>query len=216
MKVYTFYGQKESHHFPSEDLVEYWYESWKQAGWHPQVLGSVDIQRTKFTNLFMERVRELPTVNSNMFELWCYSRWLALQQAGGGVMSDYDVINYGLPPQEHTSELESYSEFYWGCVYATGEGLVAYLKEMMTNGKQYAITINGQYHTSDATIGYNYHGTKHRADIRHYMAQDIQRGTEPIKPFLVHYSNNWWSGYDQGTRKIDAIYKFEEQYGLLT
>jgi hypothetical protein len=31
--------------------------------------------------------------------MWCYARWLAVAQHGGGFMADYDVMNHGFTPQ---------------------------------------------------------------------------------------------------------------------
>jgi hypothetical protein len=42
--------------------------------------------------------KHLPTVNPPLYERACYVRWLAMAVAGGGWMSDADVIPYSLYP----------------------------------------------------------------------------------------------------------------------
>jgi hypothetical protein len=54
---------------------------------------------------FNQRVSSLPSEYGPLYDRACFIRWLAMaaQEAGthgGGIMLDYDVINYGLSPRE--------------------------------------------------------------------------------------------------------------------
>jgi hypothetical protein len=97
MKVHTYY-------FPipdsgAEPVIEMWRESWKKNGWEPVVLGEDGITKLPFYNMLSYKTRQLPTINDWRYERACYMRWLALAGIGGGMMTDYDVMNYGFRPE---------------------------------------------------------------------------------------------------------------------
>ena len=67
-------------------------------------MGLKDAERHPLFREFDERTKLLPTVNPGDYELACYRRWLAVARAGGGFMSDYDVVNYGFKPTDRDWE----------------------------------------------------------------------------------------------------------------
>lgn len=101
MKVFSFFGPVEGKDLKNEEaLLDLWYRNWKANGWEPVVLTPCDLADDRETRRLLRKFRRLPSTNKKHLDMWCYARWLALAQQGGGVMSDYDVMNYGFPPLE--------------------------------------------------------------------------------------------------------------------
>jgi hypothetical protein len=101
MKVFTFYQPVDGKDAAAEeDLIALWSRSWELRGWTPVVLGQSSIPDTLENRRIVSELKTLPSQNKKHLDLWCYLRWLAVAEQGGGVMSDYDVINYDFQPFE--------------------------------------------------------------------------------------------------------------------
>ena len=103
MKVFTYYSEIDDAHYglkPSceSSLIQLWKASWSKHGWEPVVLTEKDAASHPKFEAFSARVYRHPTSNPREYERACFLRWLAMVQVGGGVMVDYDVMNYGLQP----------------------------------------------------------------------------------------------------------------------
>jgi len=100
-EVYTFHepvaGKREADEVA---LIELWARSWRQHGWEPKVLSQSAIPDSPSNRKLISKLRKLPSRNKPGLDLWCYMRWLAVAEQGGGFMSDYDVINYGFEPRQ--------------------------------------------------------------------------------------------------------------------
>jgi hypothetical protein len=109
MKVFTFLGPVEGKQLKEEfQLVDLWKKSWHALGWIPVVLTPDSLLNDKETARLLKKFSRLPSKNKRKLDMWCYARWLAVAQHGGGFMCDYDVINYSFEPEEF-SELTCYS-----------------------------------------------------------------------------------------------------------
>jgi hypothetical protein len=75
--------------------IAVWRESWERWGWEAKVLGRGDVV---ITPAEIERLQRLPSVNPPGYEMACYLRWFAMRAIGGGLLTDYDVVNVGLRP----------------------------------------------------------------------------------------------------------------------
>ena len=84
----------------AEPIIELWRTSWERNGWSCVILGEQDFLRLPFSQALDFAARRLPTVNNWIYERACYRRWLAMAGIGGGLMTDYDVINVGFTPQD--------------------------------------------------------------------------------------------------------------------
>lgn len=86
-------------------LIEIWKKSWAKHGWNPVVLNEDHAKKHSRYADFKKRFWEFPTEYGHDYEGACFMRYVAASAMGGGMMTDYDVINYGLRP-EHVGELE--------------------------------------------------------------------------------------------------------------
>jgi len=91
-----------------EEHVAAWKEQWSNAGWDPVVLNLEDAKKHPRYNEFVKTLENVPLMGGNnglnkVYNQLCFLRWMAMAAAGGGWMSDYDVI-----PLRHIEE-EEYS-----------------------------------------------------------------------------------------------------------
>lgn len=102
MKVYTYYmpvpGLWPEH--TQWDLLNIWHRSWKRAGWEPTVLDENTLKDIPNFAEIKAKIWALPTEYGHDYEGACFLRWLAVAHAGGGLMTDYDAINYTFAPCE--------------------------------------------------------------------------------------------------------------------
>ena len=99
MKIFTFLGPVSGKSRRAElALAELWTNSWRANGWDPVILTPDSISRDAESCRLLNKFSRLPSRNKQNLDTWCYARWLAVAQHGGGFMCDYDVINYGFPP----------------------------------------------------------------------------------------------------------------------
>lgn len=101
MKVYTYY-MPVPELWPEStqwDLLNIWRRSWERLGWEPVVLNE-DFLRGSVADFdkIKAKIWALPTEYGHNYEGACFLRWLAVAVAGGGLMTDYDSINYSFFP----------------------------------------------------------------------------------------------------------------------
>lgn len=80
-------------------LILRWRRSWMAHGFTPIVLNQWSIMKHPLYQELTEKIKQLPSVNPPSYDAACYLRWLAMANIGGGIMTDYDVMNYGWTPQ---------------------------------------------------------------------------------------------------------------------
>jgi len=96
MKVYTYFEKIPGINAGEQaEQLAVWSNSWRMAGWSPVVL-SDEIARILYVE--MSRLQSLPSINPKGYDLACMKRWFALRAIGGGLMTDYDVVNLGFTP----------------------------------------------------------------------------------------------------------------------
>ena len=99
MNVYTYYSPVGG--LPAQgSIIERWTESWSAQGFSPVVLDQSHAEKHPHYAAHLAVFRSFPTINPREYELACYLRWLALEAVGGGLMSDYDVMNVSLGQSE--------------------------------------------------------------------------------------------------------------------
>lgn len=101
MNVYTYYMEV-PRLWPDDTqraLIALWEKSWRKHGWNPIVLHEHHAQKHPRYEIFKKKFWEFPTPFGHDYEGGCFMRWVAMDVMGGGLMTDYDVMNYGYPPR---------------------------------------------------------------------------------------------------------------------
>lgn len=83
-----------------QKLISVWRRSWAARGWNPIVLGEDDAKRHPQYEELRAKFWSLPTPYGHDFEGPCFMRWAAMSAVGGGMLTDYDCINYTFAPRE--------------------------------------------------------------------------------------------------------------------
>ena len=100
--VYTFYHRVKQLG-PADALIDMWKRSWKAQGWEPVVLGLDDAKKHPLYEAFVAGIKDkAKSVNPGDYDLMCWVRWLAFHGVGGGLMTDYDVINRNFKNEDLT------------------------------------------------------------------------------------------------------------------
>lgn len=148
MNIYTYYDEVLDNQI---EIIEVWKKSWENNGWNPIVL---DRKFIKCTNLEIEYLENLPSVNPKKYEMACFLRWNAMSNIGGGWMCDYDVINIGFSPED-SKKYESMSilQGHVPClVYGTSEDYKHIFNIFTTESSNFITKIDEKSHTSDMII----------------------------------------------------------------
>ena len=87
------------------DAVAVWQQSWEAAGWTPIVLNEQHAALHPNYQDYRDYFLTLPTPNTPQYELACYLRHAAMSVVGGGLMTDYDVVNVNVPPPPNCDTL---------------------------------------------------------------------------------------------------------------
>lgn len=96
MKVHTFWQAVPGLNLEDEyKLLLLWRNRWARAGFEPIVLNEYIARKHPLWAEFEQRINLLPSINPPPYERGCYVRWLAVAQAGGGIMVDFDCMPYG-------------------------------------------------------------------------------------------------------------------------
>lgn len=106
--VVTYHVNVPGHWSPpgdEEKLIQLWRDSWGKYGWDAVVLTEEDAKTHPRYQFFNEHFRAKPTEYGSEYTTACFMRWLCASHyaalRGGYVMlTDSDVINYGLEPME--------------------------------------------------------------------------------------------------------------------
>lgn len=187
MKVYTYHEPVlELDQAGQQRKLEVWRESWERWGWTPIVLGRKDCGPEADGAEVIIRAR--PTVNPPDYTAATSLRWWALQARGGGLMTDYDVVNVGFTPQRLAKLTAGVdvctlcSSWLPAVVWATPIGCEILTNQIVQHSPLKVALIEGRNHISDMWIfSWNPPGPVRRV-CREYHETD--RG-EP----LVHVSH---------------------------
>jgi hypothetical protein len=185
---------------PNEvELMKYWKSSWRKHGWTPVILGDADFSSVKGSERFKASVSKLPTINTKEYELACYKRWLAMS-VRGGLMVDYDVLNYGFTPDMAVKQ-NGTLVFYEAKIPSAVLGSARQFQRMCNELERYEPckedNIDGKPHVSDMFVVqrlWENNGFKH-VPVMKQFGEDGWKDA-----LLVHYPNARTKG-----NKIGAI-----------
>lgn len=155
--VFTYYEElvgRPSHE--EKEQIECWKRTWIVRGFTPKILNeAIARQHPKYAEV-TAKIAKFPTTNNKTYEAACYLRWLALAVVGGGLLSDYDVVNSHFT-KDKLEGVQDVTVFYDAarcpCVsFMTVKGvddLVSYLLE--ANDKDF-VQVGGKSHCSDMIL----------------------------------------------------------------
>lgn len=83
-----------------------WKATWTKHGWNPLMLNRSHASSCTHYHRVMAKLLRSPIGGSPLISHARIVRWCALYGAGGGWMSDYDLINLGVTP-EHADHFEA-------------------------------------------------------------------------------------------------------------
>lgn len=86
-------------------LIDLWKRNWSALGWTPRVLTFSDAQMHPRYTEFSKQVNKFPSINTSGYDRHCWLRWLAFARAGGGLMTDYDVLGIAASPTDFPDDL---------------------------------------------------------------------------------------------------------------
>lgn len=147
-------------------LIDVWARSWRKQGWDPIVLNPGDAMQHPMWERFEANVSKLPSEYGPLYDKACFRRWLAMAaqtsgKHGGGLLLDYDVINYRMTPFEPEPDkmvlfCETRQSICMGCVMGT-QAHYEFMSNLMANWKvgpedwNDSTTYRG-YHCSDLSM----------------------------------------------------------------
>ena len=73
-------------------LLKVWADSWKSMGWRVRILTMEDVKKHPNFDNIQELLQKVHLGKRPDYDRACYLRWFAITAAGGGWMSDFDVI----------------------------------------------------------------------------------------------------------------------------
>lgn len=160
--VYTYYDHVDqifndtNKTHTQHDLINICQKSWIFNGWNMIILNSDTAKKHPLYSEYHNTVRGFPSINPEGYDYHCYMRWLAMAQVGGGVMIDYDVINYSLSPSNqiifnpYEDKLTVYQQHVPCVVFGSGEQYLNICKIFMNiHPEEYLDHNQPQKHTSD-------------------------------------------------------------------
>jgi hypothetical protein len=186
----------------ARELIALWSATWRSFGWEAQVLGMSDAKAHPMYALFRDKISHFYSRNVGNYDQLCWLRWLAFDFHGGGLMTDYDVINRCLIPQDIEPELPVIHEATRVpcCVSADAAGARTIVTRIMATNP----------------IGQRIHFS----DMNFFQAQDFPH-TETCLEFghagweeakCVHFSRHavhkWNKENRTGVRREDTIRRF--------
>lgn len=107
--IYTFYEPVAEHpngrgtgmtKETDEDMIAFWAHHWTKIGWEPRILNLTHAKMHPRYKEFYKMVDQIPLLGKNRaginkeYNMYCYLRWIAMANVGGGFMSDYDVVPF--------------------------------------------------------------------------------------------------------------------------
>lgn len=197
--IYGFYGPvPEIDAKETEALIALWEARWTQAGWVPIVLRPEHAQMHPLWNELAPKYQALPTINPKMYEFWCYARWLAVAQVGGGVMSDFDVMPNGFPVRRIQDHLIIHQDNN-PCPSLVSGSAKAFL-DIARRLAAYDAT--GQTHTSDQNIiqeKWASWAIEIWNDVKHYSAPGWKNA------LAVHFANAATEDYRPRSKHIPIL-----------
>ena len=97
--VFTYYQPVQgSNEVENNSILVLWAQAWKASGFNPVVLRPADAVKNAHYAAFYQAIQRFPTILNKQTQLNRFLRWIALDSAGGGLLTEFDVIPVRLAP----------------------------------------------------------------------------------------------------------------------
>lgn len=97
--VFTYFHPIEDNNMAEhQSILKMWQEGWRSRGFNPIVLTAKEAVKNKHYVAFVAACERLPAVIRKETQMNRFTRWLALDTVGGGLLTDYDVVPGKLTP----------------------------------------------------------------------------------------------------------------------
>lgn len=96
--VKTFFqplSDPDSNVIPDDPVLKVWIEEWKIAGFEPQVITMEDAKKHPYYDTMKDVVEKV--FKTDRYNQYCFFRYLAMAETGGGWHVDYDTIPANFP-----------------------------------------------------------------------------------------------------------------------
>lgn len=189
---------------PQKDLLDLWARSWANRGWNPVILTEDDAKKSSYYEYVLAAAKRLPTVNDPLYSQANYLRYCALHAVGGGLLTDYDVINYDLQPY-HLDDIRKnrpFVRFHVGGFVWLNKVSVAFFCQAIMRMKSFmheTMTYDEKPHVSDVDVQEVFLGPPR------YNLCAIYGEYNWDKFPTVHYSNDSLAGVSDKSFTIQAL-----------
>ena len=199
-RVFTFFNAVVDNPLDEKEVMLLWDQGWRSRGWNPIVLTMRDaISHPKYKTVY-ENISQLPCLRNRKSMLNRWMRWLALDNVGGGLMSEYDVLPAEFTPRsiEDKSCLGELASLVYLKKQAASE-LVDYIATYQAQPED---MLNGKANVDEALVVSKW------LNPSESIVQYFGERTEEI-PALIHFSNkSIESSPIRNTRKSNVMKRF--------
>ena len=147
--VFTYFEPRCNATVEQQSILTLWDQAWRSRGWNPVVLKRRDAIGHRRYREVMQTVAKLPFMGDRRVLEDRMVRWLALSLAGGGLLSEYDVIPEDFPPQAIVNGTGFGGS---SLVYAKGEYLNYLIENLASYEAKPEDVRNGQPHVDEAQV----------------------------------------------------------------
>lgn len=191
--VYTYYHKLTGTTYETQAILDLWRKGWVTRGWNPIILTYADaVKNAKFED-FEAALAKLPCAGADR-KRWAHQfyRWLALDSAGGGLLTDYDVLPGDFTPAQF-EPVNGWSTSTWffrqadggdifGAFLSESAGLPEWIEHVMNYDAQPDDLQGDQPHVTDSMMANHYlHGKSHAAaDLAHFDSERVGKGRKSL------------------------------------
>lgn len=173
-------------------IVAAWSKGWTSRGWNPVVLTLRDAAKHPKFEEFQAAIEKLPCVGDRKRMAHRFYRWLALDVAGGGLLTDYDVLPQ-VPPDALNTNMPVCAN--WAEHYGEKDELLAlslnreesakWVDTLMKYDAQPTDMLGDKPHVSDKMIASRLlHGTENAVvsigQLAHFNAERVGNGRKSV------------------------------------
>jgi hypothetical protein len=140
--------------------IEVWATSWRRHGWKPLILNRATAAAlgSSEVDAWEKQLTDLPSTNHRAYTRATYMRWFALSAMGGGLMTDYDVVNVGFAPEDMQVLVQAEDcvclcpQWVPAVVWTNAAGCERLIDVLLTHKMTDLDQFDGKPHTSDMFI----------------------------------------------------------------